>query len=585
MMRGNKGLVVGRGLLTAAALLTLVTLLGGSTGANAQAMSSTAIPTQNSQPFWITVGPDGALWFTEFHGNNIGRLTTSGAISEFAVPTFRSGPSGIVAGSDGNLWFVEQNASNVGRITTSGQVTEFPTPTPNSMPTIIAAGSDGNLWFVEQNGNNVGRITTAGAITEFEIPTPKAFPEGIAAGSDGALWFTEYGGNKIGRITTTGSFAEYLLPGSFACPLGITAGPDGNLWFTGPCNNTIGLITVADGAITQFNSQIAGAGIATGPDGALWFTQYNNAGNELGQLTTQGVVALFQVTSPGTFLGGGITAGPEGALWFANPGANSIGLIAPPPATSPLVAAVLPSSQSVQLGTPATAFATIINAGSAGLNGCAIAPVTTVPASFLYQTTNPMTNTLTGSPNTPVSIAAGAAQTFVIALTPTAPVAPTTVSLGFSCSGTTPAPTTPGVNTLLYSASATPVPDIIALAATTSNDGILHVVGPSNANAFAVATINLGASAAITATPNTGSAALPLAIGICQTNPTSGQCLSGVGGSATAVLDSQTTATFAIFATAGGSVPFAPATNRIFVEFTDSSGVVRGSTSVAVETQ
>src|SRR5580704_1285952 len=581
MMQGNRD-SVGRGLLIAVAL---VTLLGWSTGANAQAMSSTTIPTQKSQPFWIAVGPDGALWFTEFQGNNIGRLTTAGAITEYPLPSRGSGPSGIVAGSDGNLWFVEQNANNVGRITTAGQVTEFPVPTRNSMPTIIAAGPDGNLWFVEQNGNNVGRITTAGIITEFGIPTRGTVPQGIVAGSDGALWFTEFGGNKIGRITTTGTFAEYPLPGSYSCPLGITAGPDGNLWFTGPCNNTIGVITVANAAITQFNSQIAGARIATGPDGALWFTQYNNAGNNIGQLTTQGVVALFQVTSPGTFLGGGITAGPEGALWFANPGANSIGLIAPPPATSPLVAAVLPSSQSVQVGTPATAFATIINSGSTGLNTCAIAPVTTVPASFLYQTTNPTTNVLTGSPNTPVSIAAGAAQTFVIALTLFFNDVATTVSLGFNCSGTTPAPTTPGVNTLLYSASATPVPDIIALAATSSNDGIVHVVAPTNANACAVATINLGASAAITVTPNTGTATLPLNITICQTNPTSGQCLLTARSSATATLNSQATATFGIFVSATGSVPFAPATNRIFVQFTDSFGAVRGSTSVAVATQ
>jgi hypothetical protein len=32
-------------------------------------------------------------------------------------------------------------------------------------------------------------------------------------------------------------------------------------------------------------------------------------------------------------------------------------------------------------------------------------------------------------------------------------------------------------------------------------------------------------------------------------------------------------------------VPFVPQTNRIFVEFSDVSGIVRGSTGVAVETQ
>jgi hypothetical protein len=42
---------------------------------------------------------------------------------------------------------------------------------------------------------------------------------------------------------------------------------------------------------------------------------------------------------------------------------------------------------------------------------------------------------------------------------------------------------------------------------------------------------------------------------------------------------------FAIFAAAGGAVTLALANNRIFVQFTDSSGAVRSSTSVTVETQ
>jgi virginiamycin B lyase len=580
MMQGGQGW--SRRLQLAAALLLA---LGWSTGANAQAQSVVSMPTANSLPFWIALGSDGNLWVTEYAGDQIARVTPAGAVTEFPIPSQQSAPAGIVAGSDGNLWFIEQNGNNVGRMTTTGAVTEYPIPSGNSGPTLIAAGPDGALWFVEQLGNKIGRITTSGNFAEFPIPTGGAFPQDIVAGSDGALWFTEFDANKIGRISASnGAITEFPIAGPNSCPIGITAGPDGNLWFNEPCINAVGRITTA-GVITQFQSQIGGAGITVGPDGALWFSEYTNLANQVGKITTTGAVTLFTAVSPGGNLSAGIVTGPDGAIWFTDPGADNVGRIVPPPVTPTLLAAVLPSSQSVQLGTTATAFATIINAGSTGLNGCAITPVTTVPASFLYQTTNPTTNVLTGSPNTPVSIAAGGLQTFVIALTPSAPVVPTTAVLGFSCSGTTPAPTTPGVNTLLYSASATPVPDIIALAATTSNDGILHVVGPTNANAFAVATINLGASAAITATPNTGSETLPLAIGICQTNPASGQCLSGVGASATAVLDSQTTATFAIFAAAGGSVPFAPATNRIFVQFTDSSGVVRGSTSVAVETQ
>src|ERR1700743_2564700 len=55
----------------------------------------------------IVAGPDGALWFVEYLGNKIGRITTTGAITEFPVPTSGGGPAGITTGPDGALWFAE----------------------------------------------------------------------------------------------------------------------------------------------------------------------------------------------------------------------------------------------------------------------------------------------------------------------------------------------------------------------------------------------------------------------------------------------------------------------------------------------
>ena len=84
---------------------------------------------------------------------------------------------------------------------------------------------------------------------------------------------------------------------------------------------------------------------------------------------------------------------------------------------------------------------------------------------LLYQATNPATNQITGAPNTPVSIGPGVAQSFVFAFSPTA-MAWTDVRFRFNCADGSLAPITSGLNTLLFSASATPVPDIVALAAT-----------------------------------------------------------------------------------------------------------------------
>ena len=61
----------------------------------------------NSGPYGIVTGPDGALWFTEYFGNTIGRITTVGVVTEYAVSTADSEPTGITAGPDNALWFTE----------------------------------------------------------------------------------------------------------------------------------------------------------------------------------------------------------------------------------------------------------------------------------------------------------------------------------------------------------------------------------------------------------------------------------------------------------------------------------------------
>src|SRR5437899_2191717 len=96
----------------------------------------------------------------------------SSRFTEFTVPTPGGAPQGIATGADGNLWFTEYFGNKVGRITTAGMITgEFTVPTPGSQPDGITAGPDGNLWFTEYFAGKIGRITTAGSITEFTIPT------------------------------------------------------------------------------------------------------------------------------------------------------------------------------------------------------------------------------------------------------------------------------------------------------------------------------------------------------------------------------------------------------------------------------
>ena len=94
------------------------------------------IPTANSVPAGITTGPDGALWFTEYSGDNIGRVTTAGVFAEFPIPSANSQPTGITTGPDGALWFTETGDRKIGRLPllTNNALTATPTAGPTPLP-------------------------------------------------------------------------------------------------------------------------------------------------------------------------------------------------------------------------------------------------------------------------------------------------------------------------------------------------------------------------------------------------------------------------------------------------------------------
>jgi hypothetical protein len=173
----------------------------------------------------------------------------------------------------------------------------------------------------------------------------------------------------------------------------------------------------------------------------------------------------------------------------------------------------------------------------------------------------------------------------VIALLPLAPFPPTNVAFAFTCANApSPAATTVGVDTLTLSASTTPVPDIVALEA--SADPGYADLNQIGVGVFAVATDNVGSTDNITVAANTGTANLPVTLLVCQTDPTTGVCLTGAAAaSVTTSIGAGATPTFGIFIdAAGATIPDLPGVNRAFVTFTGSDNVLRGETSVAIRT-
>ena len=311
--------------------------------AGAADIAEVNIPTVGATPQGIVQGPDGALWFTEFWANRIGRFSSVGVFTEFVVPTQPSHPFRIVTGPDNNLWFTESYTNKIGRVTTNGIFTEFTTPTPLSQPSGITVGPDGNLWFLEFASNKVGRVDSHGAnFAEFSVVSPTNNLSiglyNIITGPDSNLWFTENISGKIGRITTDGTITEFPLPLTNSQPLDIIVGPDGAMWFTEFGTNRIGRITVDaipgdNSFITEFqlptNIDVVlvtnePCNLMVGRDGNIWFTDYG--GSSIGRMTTSGVVTKFFTPTTNSFPTA-ITIKSNGNMWFCEYVGSSPGFV------------------------------------------------------------------------------------------------------------------------------------------------------------------------------------------------------------------------------------------------------------------
>lgn len=246
--------------------------------------------------------------------------------------------------------------------------------------------------------------------------------------------------------------------------------------------------------------------------------------------------------------------------------------------------ALLPSSRSTQAGSGGTFFATVLNTASDPVKHVAIS-APSFPGYVWFETTDPQTNARNAQSTMLVDIPAGGMQTFLVTLISRIVVAP--MDVVFTVAGDTAAVSSraPGVDTVLFSASRELTPDVIAVSATVSGDGIVNIPSSTGIEVFTLATVNVGDAARITLTIDTGSESLPLSAVVCETDPLTSLCLAPPAATVTLDIGIAERHTFGVFASATASIAFLPERNRIFARFRDAGSVIRGATSVAVRTR
>jgi sugar lactone lactonase YvrE len=509
-------------------------------------------------------------------------------------------PVSLTVDGAGNIYVANSGSRTISKVAPDGTVAVLVPRTAGVVsPSALAFDANGNLFASDASSESIVKIAGDGSVTPFlDLSANGTVPKGLVFDSSGALWVADASNNLLLKVTPAGIVTTVLTAGQgMVEPVGLAFDANGNLFIANSGGDSVTELA-PDGTVSTFVAPGAGLsapqGLAFDGNGTLYIA------NSPGGVLPPGIVAVSPTGAVSMYVQGVVTMGsPIGLAFLADDtlyAADSLSgtlfqISVPPPLSSlpaPLLASVLPGGRSVELDTPATVFATILNNGATDLAGCGVTLGPSAPAalSLSFQATNPLTNQLIGTLNQTVAIAANSAQSFLLSFESSAAFEVDNLAPVFGCSGVQPAPITPGVDTVDLAFSAQAVADVIALAATAPQPGVVAVPFSSRQpGAFAVASVNVGATSALTVGADTGAATLPVSIQLCPTDPTTGQCLQPLAASVPVTIDADATPTFSIFITATAPVTFAPGTSRIFVRFLDAAGQSHGSTSVAVETQ
>lgn len=231
-----------------------------------QAVRSYAIEVENSWPFFVAIGNDGAVWFSQRAASKIGRLDpTTGTFKYFDTPTPNSGPAGVAVDKrTGRLWFTQSYADRIASLDPdSGVITEYPMGEAStglvSGPAGITVDAQGGVWFAKLEGKLGHLAPDSKEIKIVDTPADARRPAGVALDGRGSVWLVALDGNSLLRYQPDkGQFVSYPLPtgqpdltpsnppaARSARPFGIAADRQGNIWFSEQYTGQLGVIDAA----------------------------------------------------------------------------------------------------------------------------------------------------------------------------------------------------------------------------------------------------------------------------------------------------------------------------------------------------
>jgi virginiamycin B lyase len=201
-------------------------------------------------PHDITVDAEHNIWWAEFQGGHVGRLTQStGRIDRFPIDPEKKvvDEAGVVGNarghtprpdSKGNIWFTVIRGNKIGKWDKqTQQIKLWEIPTEHSFPYGLIVTPEDKLWFVELMACNVTFFDpVTEKFTEHKSPSAPCAINRLAADSKGIVWYSVFNGGKLGRLDPgTGEMKEYDVRWftrlNVSAPYGMVVDQQDKVWF------------------------------------------------------------------------------------------------------------------------------------------------------------------------------------------------------------------------------------------------------------------------------------------------------------------------------------------------------------------
>jgi streptogramin lyase len=228
------------------------------------------LPRKTIAPHDVILGRDGALWYSNFTENFLGRLDPrTGAHSEFAYPDIKPGwPQGalsVEADRNGDLWLSTMFQTGLIKFDMKAKTfRSFPLPaelngdaTGQAMVMPGRSHVDGRVWTTDVDKRTILRLDVKSgkyqSIEPFKASPRSHFPYGLVADKANNLYFMDFGGEALGRVDAKSlKVTLYPTPTPRSRPRRTMMDGKGRIWFAEYAANQLAVFDPVREDITEW---------------------------------------------------------------------------------------------------------------------------------------------------------------------------------------------------------------------------------------------------------------------------------------------------------------------------------------------